>query len=356
MQDRNLKEINIQNVRLGFNTSSSSQHSAVINVNKRLKLGPVTDGYYGWNDFILKTKEEKEHYFVTMLFINLSHTMPAHYAAAIVNDLFGKKYVVEGDEPGFDHQSLFSLPVLDDDWLRHGVKEINLEFFKEMTSYFADNPKIAICGGNDNERRPRYGREDKVFQKLHSYMADSGDTMRARKDGDFWVLFNKRTGAKIRFSFTSRGNYDYSTFPESADIKITDFCDQDCDWCYQASTREGKFSHTSNINYISRALQRMGVFEVAIGGGEPTLHPELPRILKTFKDDGMCVNLTTSSTKWIENPVLAKAILQNVSGIAFSANRIWDIEKVHAWLKLHNYQGEFSTHIILGRQDRKSVV
>lgn len=41
-------------------------------------------------------------------------------------------------------------------------------------------------------------------------------------------------------------------------------------------------------------LAEMGVFQVAIGGGEPLLHPDIIPILQYGKKLGLVINLTTS--------------------------------------------------------------
>lgn len=340
----------IDDVRVGFNTSSSSQHSAVINVNPRLSFG--APDYYGWENFILKSVDEKEHYFAVMLLCNLSDKMPLAYAKAVVDSLFGKPILEMFDRDGFDHQSVLTFPVTYDRmYYGKGVDEVNFEFFQGLKHYIVDNPKIAICGGNDNERRPRYGKEDQIYNQLFDYLADRNDQIVARQDGDFWVLFNKRTGTKLRLSFVSKSPYTQATYPESADIKITDFCPFECDFCYQGSTIQGGFSHPNNIREIAQVLGNCGTFEVALGGGEPTFHPYLAKIINEFHCRGICVNLTTRSKEWIENPKLAETILTKVSGLAFSVGADYktygDFRDVANWLRLNNYKGELSAHYVL---------
>jgi organic radical activating enzyme len=356
-----MRTINIQNVRMGFNTSSSSQHSAVLNVNPELVSEP-DGGFYGWNNFILKTADEKEHYFAMMLFCNLSGHMPASYAKAVVNSLFDKPILKkdEDEDGGFDHGSVLSLPRKHEWWTRP-VDEIDWEFFQDLKGHIVDNPNIAICGGNDNDKRPHYGKEEPIYQKIFRHMADTSGPMVARKDGEFWVIFNKRTGTKLRLSFTSKARYTKSSLPESADIKITDFCPFECDFCYQDSTIEGKFSNPSFVGEIARVLGNMGVFEVAIGGGEPTFHPSLGKIIDNFYHKGICVNLTTRSKAWLDNPPLSKIILERVSGLAFSVGgssyqSYYDIEDVASWLRRHHYKGELSVHYVLGTGSTDQVI
>ncbi|MBK1703008.1 radical SAM/SPASM domain-containing protein [Halochromatium glycolicum] len=82
--------------------------------------------------------------------------------------------------------------------------------------------------------------------------------------------------------------------PSLVDFQITDRCDLGCPHCYAGSTPTG--GHAS-LEDIKRALQQIadvGAYQVALGGGEPLLHPDLPLILKLCHDHGVVPNLTTS--------------------------------------------------------------
>jgi radical SAM protein with 4Fe4S-binding SPASM domain len=58
------------------------------------------------------------------------------------------------------------------------------------------------------------------------------------------------------------------------------------------------------------------VLQVALGGGEPTLHPALPLILKETYDRGIVPNLTTNGKKML--PRVINAISNYCGAIAFS--------------------------------------
>lgn len=54
-----------------------------------------------------------------------------------------------------------------------------------------------------------------------------------RFDRNAVALFNRVDGTKIRFAV---GSYTKAKRPELVDIKITDWCDVGCTFCYQNST------------------------------------------------------------------------------------------------------------------------
>jgi organic radical activating enzyme len=122
--------------------------------------------------------------------------------------------------------------------------------------------------------------------------------------------------------------YIKSTSPELVDVKITDFCPFGCEFCYQGSTSEGIHASMDNLKKIASDLHNMGVFEVALGGGEPTMHPNFVDILKMFKDKNITPNFTTFSTHWLKNKDVVAFVKANDLSIGVSVHRASDIQKV----------------------------
>ena len=79
-------------------------------------------------------------------------------------------------------------------------------------------------------------------------------------------------------------------YPNSMDIKITDYCDAGCKWCHEKSTVNGKHA---DLEYLLDVLQDLPKgTELAIGGGNPLDHPGLVPFLTTCKSLGLIPNLT----------------------------------------------------------------
>ena len=97
-------------------------------------------------------------------------------------------------------------------------------------------------------------------------------------------------GTKIQeWSDDEQPNPDY---PNSMDIKITDYCNAGCLWCHEKSTINGKHA---DLEYLLDILQELprGT-ELAIGGGNPLDHPGLVPFLETCKSLGLIPNLTVN--------------------------------------------------------------
>ena len=62
-----------------------------------------------------------------------------------------------------------------------------------------------------------------------------------------------------------------------------------------------------------------GVFEIALGGGEPTLLPDFAELLAAIRDGGMVPNVTTNGT--IHRPEIVGALAEHAGVVHLSADR-----------------------------------
>lgn len=81
-------------------------------------------------------------------------------------------------------------------------------------------------------------------------------------------------------------------FPETIDVKITDYCDMGCKFCHEKSTTKGIHG---DLSLLLDCLQELpqGV-ELAIGGGNPLSHPDLLPFLEKLKQRDFITNLTVN--------------------------------------------------------------
>ncbi|MFW6130447.1 MAG: radical SAM protein [Atribacterota bacterium] len=323
--------IKISNIRLGKATNSSSTHSMIFLPNHNEEDYEVEDGDFGWNYFTAASQETKNLYFYVLVKESLNSILKNQkYTNIILKELFSLDLPKDKDQSYIDHQSHIRLPA---NWDGTGINE---QFAKELYD-FISRPDILILGGNDNTDKVHPLIKDKKSKEIdiHKLLIDF-DTYRysnqlvARKDGDWWVFFNRTTGAKIRFSFNSSSNNDYkhSTFPELVDIKITNFCNENCPYCYQDSNVNGSHAECMYIYDIIQLLEEMQVFEVAIGGGEPTAHPLFLPILQRFRNEGIVPNFSTRSLAWLYDNELWPKILELCGGFAFSARSVKEVSKL----------------------------
>lgn len=82
--------------------------------------------------------------------------------------------------------------------------------------------------------------------------------------------------------------------PTLADIQITTKRNLRCPHCYANSSPNGEHISWNDLILALDNFERAGVFQVALGGGEPTLPPQFKKIIKAVRDRGMVPNLTTN--------------------------------------------------------------
>lgn len=338
----------IHNIRMGLATNSSSTHSLIFMSPANYK-NTSTDEYgdFGWSFFTAANKTSKENYLGYTLMSNLEQVMGKQNAAVIMASLFpsrGKDFANQLDHGGYgiDHQSRMTLPV---NW---NGKGIDLEFFRAFRDYILKNP-IAILGGNDNDdhAHPLAGSGVHVDMGLpedYGYGESAG--LVARQDGDHWVVFNRNSGAKVRLSFSSKtgkiAEANKGKAPELVDIKITDYCPFGCPFCYQGSTTEGVHADRYKITGLAYVLADMKVFEVAIGGGEPTLHPHFIEILDSFRTQKIVPNFTTKNLAWMNDDKLRPQILDLCGSFAYSVHDRADVAKLNALLEKYKLENHWS--------------
>jgi len=98
-------------------------------------------------------------------------------------------------------------------------------------------------------------------------------------------------------------------YPNSIDIKATDYCDAGCAWCHEKSTINGSHADLEHLLAIIQDLPR-GT-ELAIGGGNPLSHPGLVPFLITCKSLGLIPNLTVNYVHIERQSILINKLLDN---------------------------------------------
>jgi hypothetical protein len=331
----------IHNVRLGFANNSSSTHSLIL-LDVAGSLKTDEDRRFGWDYFTAADARSKDHYLALVMRDSLSGLGPEE-RAQVVAELFPDLPRGELDDvlaDGYvDHQSRWSMPR---DW---GGGWPDREFAADFRRYLAD-PRIAILGGNDNGGDVR-AHPNAGAGRLFDVGLPTWGAPVARKDSGAWTLFNRDTGAKVRFDFGGGPPPVRASAPELVDVKITGHCTFGCAYCYQASTPAGVHAPFARLEAVADWLAAARVFEVALGGGEPTLHPDFPRVLEAFRDRGVVPNFTTRNLAWLRNESLADRIQGACGSYAVSVDGPDDVRRVAAAVGLRKRQGP-SVQVVVG--------
>lgn len=322
----------ITNIRLGFATNSSSSHSIVLlpegYTSKDFKYVPTDGLEFGWDNFVLSTPESKTEYIAAAFFESLQQSKETkENTIDIIYDTIGIDITdyMSGDEDSWeaiyiDHQSAF-----------HGNAS-DLALWKRMAKFVA-NDRVVIFGGNDNEDVkpaqliPPPNSYSLDLEQLSPCYGEKNDHLWFREDGDNMIFFDSNRGTKVRLNMKDEPYYKAS-WPELVDLKITDWCAFNCSFCYMGSTIKGAHAPLADIKAAVDILKEANVFEIAIGGGEPTDHPDFVEILTYIRSIGMVPNFTTYSLKWLRNKKILNAVFKTVGGIGFSVHKANDLKKV----------------------------
>ena len=161
-------------------------------------------------------------------------------------------------------------------------------------------------------------------------------------------------GKTMRFLHDNTQPMKELKYSEFYDVKITNKCNGKCPYCYQDSTPDN--DSTQNMvdrirNYFEPMSTNERPFQVAIGGGEPTLHPSFIEILKTVYDLGITPNYTTNGMHI--SPEIVVATKKYCGGVAITCHKHLN----EHWRRAHTYFTDNGVktnfHIVIS--DRKSV-
>ena len=303
----------IRNLRLGHATNSSSSHSIVMMKPGHKPLPSewyLSDGPRGWSrrDPKLEDAAAGSTVFGQNSFILSDARSKLLYIAT------ENKY---GYKSWQDMQADFK-PLLSDDDLRaawsgyHDNDDgIDVQSFPREF-LLMDGIMILGTDGDHDMELPDTIKLD--------YMRD----LRLKKDGAASIWYSPSTGFKARFSPEP---YLKATSPELVDVKITDYCPYGCSFCYQGSTREGAHAPLELILQTADRLAEIGVFEVALGGGEPMMHPDFPAIIRAFRDRGITPNVTSFGVEWLKREDVMN-VIGLVGGLGVSIQSPGSVSKI----------------------------
>lgn len=124
-------------------------------------------------------------------------------------------------------------------------------------------------------------------------------------NGNYLVAVNLTNGTKVRYN-----NLDHFSpaFPESMDLKITDYCDMNCPMCHENSSTSGKHGDIMNLAFIDNLNPGT---ELAIGGGNPLSHPDIIPFLEKCKQRKLIPSMTVNQHHFEKNLNTIKYLVDN---------------------------------------------
>jgi hypothetical protein len=242
-----------------------------------------------------------------------------------------EKYAFSSDGSGsintsVDHQSVLTLPK---NWAED---DVHREFLTQFSAFILQDG-VVILGGNDNDDHEHPLHTGNPEMPTRMFDGEGRGDLIARWDAEyqFWTLFNRKTGGKMRMSFddiTLHRKVTRAAVPELVDVKITDYCTAGCKFCYQDSTPEGVHGDLGYIKQVLDVLAQLEVFEVALGGGETTQHPHFVEILRHARARHIIPNFTTKRLDWLRSKAMRNDVLELCGAFAYSATTEKDVKNL----------------------------
>ena len=305
------KTFKIANMKTGHSVNSSSSHSIIIVKNPvdYSSIQSDSEDGYNWDGFLLTQKQEKLRYLSAMIDSQYSDL------SILIRETLKKLNLVDLDytDLSVDHQSVCDVPGIELTQNCTDYKIDAIKFNDFLEAYMSEN--VFVVGGNDNspEDAPDVDGTPVSFSDLS-----------ISKNGNTICLFDKSSGTRVTLSEDDEIKLDY---PMLLDLKITDYCaiSTCAAACYQNSTTDGKHCDMKYIQELSYFIKEAKVFEIAIGGGEPTQHPYFDKIVSLLSQHTN-VNFTTRNKEFlIDNYLKKKNPIYEKVGFALSIDSISDL-------------------------------
>ena len=149
-------------------------------------------------------------------------------------------------------------------------------------------------------------------------------------------------GTKIRY--IPDNAIPHPEYPESIDIKITNKCDVTplCAMCHEQACADGE--HADLLDPLLETLKPYT--ELAIGGGNPMIHPHLVSFLNKMKKQNVICNITVHWKTFTEYFYTLKALQDEelIHGVGVSVNEQVPCEVLNMLCEMKN----IVVHVVMG--------
>ena len=164
-------------------------------------------------------------------------------------------------------------------------------------------------------------------------------------------------GTKFRYT----PDYESPTpnYPESTDLKITEYCEEGCPMCHENAGIKGRHADLNHPLLDSIPSYT----ELAIGGGNPMAHPDLYGFLQKMREHRVICNLTVHYNEFMKsfNTLLGWQKDGLIHGVGVSVNHqladIYTLE-VFPHLVVHTIAGvtDEETYRSIAERDLKILI
>lgn len=177
-------------------------------------------------------------------------------------------------------------------------------------------------------------------------MKTTGIIVNQYPNQSYRTIFNQKSGLLIRLEDSTGIDPFWCSYgPELMDIAITNWCDKGCAHCYRKSNVSGAHLSIENYRMILQQAEKMKVFQVALGGGNPNQHPNFNEMLRLTREEFNIIPSYTTNGRGLSQDVLATT-KKYCGAVAVSAYKPYD-DTFDAVQKLIDYGIRTNIHFLL---------
>lgn len=175
---------------------------------------------------------------------------------------------------------------------------------------------------------------------------NSNILIKEHRTQNYKTIFNQKTGFFIRIEEKGCDEPFWSEHgPELLDISITNYCERGCEFCYRNSSITGKHISMHDLEKLVIEAEKIGVLQIALGGGNPNQHPQFTEILKLIRKHNIIPSYTTNGD-FLTVPIL-EATAKYCGAIAVSAYPPYDYSFEEKLKYISEYKIKTNLHFII---------
>jgi molybdenum cofactor biosynthesis enzyme MoaA len=169
--------------------------------------------------------------------------------------------------------------------------------------------------------------------------------------------FDRKTGLHFLLDEFETSVAEYSIAPRTLSLAVTNECNLNCSFCH---VEKGQTSlSVDTIIKLCKEFDRLGTFDVAIGGGEPLMHKDLPQICKRiWKETSLGLSITTNGTllnseliSELKNYVsFLRISIDSINQVVYRSIRSYEVDVIASKLLLLKNKIPYGINVVINSQ------
>jgi len=201
--------------------------------------------------------------------------------------------------------------------------------------------------------------EDGVLLYCSAFSMKTGSIARMTVEAESYSLDAHLPNEAARERFNKKYGYlthAKSPVPETIDVRVTNACKTGCAYCYMNSTPGGEHMDMSVLEALFNGLDQPP-YQIAIGGGEPALHPRFTDILKYIRERECIPSYTTAGT--VVSQEIFDATNKYCGGVALTYHRAMGkrvfTKLLDTWRDNLDYNVTLNIHVIFDQDGPEAL-